>query len=157
MSLKVERCCRFEDLLRSLTVERKDICDAMIFALDNADSAFEVCVNLFNGSNFVPKIAHSSEPCLSTLGQKTKRHAVPDKLLRCNLCCRSIISLHCPQDHAYADCGDSDGCSDPVRDAHPDQGGAPLPHLRHPAQQHSACAQRFQIQDSHGSLLARHL
>ena len=35
--------CRFEDLLRSLTVERKDICDAMIFALDNADSAFEVC------------------------------------------------------------------------------------------------------------------
>ena len=34
--------CRFEDLLRSLTVERKDICDAMIFALDNADSAFEV-------------------------------------------------------------------------------------------------------------------
>ena len=34
--------CRFEDILRSLTVERKDICDAMIFALDNADSAFEV-------------------------------------------------------------------------------------------------------------------
>ena len=34
--------CRFEDLLRSLTVERKDICDAMVFALDNADSAFEV-------------------------------------------------------------------------------------------------------------------
>ncbi|DBA82509.1 TPA: hypothetical protein ACH3X2_000737 [Trebouxia sp. C0005] len=33
---------RFEDLLRSLTVERKDICDAMIFALDNADSAFEI-------------------------------------------------------------------------------------------------------------------
>ena len=33
---------RFEDLLRSLTVERKDICGAMIFALDNADSAFEV-------------------------------------------------------------------------------------------------------------------
>lgn len=41
-------CCRFEDLLRSLTVERKDICDAMIFALDNADSAFEV---------------HSAQPC----------------------------------------------------------------------------------------------
>ena len=38
--------CRFEDLLRSLTVERKDICDAMIFAVDNADSAFEVCQSL---------------------------------------------------------------------------------------------------------------
>ncbi|KAK9824009.1 hypothetical protein WJX72_006933 [[Myrmecia] bisecta] len=33
---------KFEDLLRALTVERKDICDAMVFALDNADSSSEV-------------------------------------------------------------------------------------------------------------------
>jgi hypothetical protein len=34
--------CRFEDLLRALTLERRDICDAMVFALDNAASAGEV-------------------------------------------------------------------------------------------------------------------
>eukprot|EP00891_Asterochloris_glomerata_P009463 jgi/Astpho2/9463/Aster-x1581 len=33
---------RFEDLLRALTLERADICDAMVFALDNSDSAYEV-------------------------------------------------------------------------------------------------------------------
>lgn len=34
---------RFEDLLRALTVERADIREAMVFALDNADCAAEVC------------------------------------------------------------------------------------------------------------------
>ena len=34
--------CRFEDLLRGLTVEKADICEAMTFALDNAECAFEV-------------------------------------------------------------------------------------------------------------------
>ena len=34
--------CRFEDLLRALTVEKADICEAMTFALDNAECAFEV-------------------------------------------------------------------------------------------------------------------
>lgn len=34
--------CRFEDLLRALTVEKADICEAMAFALDNAECAFEV-------------------------------------------------------------------------------------------------------------------
>ena len=34
--------CRFEDLLRALTVERADIREAMVFALDNADCAAEV-------------------------------------------------------------------------------------------------------------------
>lgn len=34
--------CRFEDLLRGLTVEKADICEAMVFALDNAECAFEV-------------------------------------------------------------------------------------------------------------------
>ena len=38
-------CCRFEDLLRALTLERADICDAMVFALDNSDSAYEVGPN----------------------------------------------------------------------------------------------------------------
>ncbi len=33
---------RFEDLLRQLTVERAAICEAMVFALDNADAAGEV-------------------------------------------------------------------------------------------------------------------
>lgn len=33
---------RFEDLLRGLTAERKDVRDAMVFALDNAESASEV-------------------------------------------------------------------------------------------------------------------
>ena len=32
---------RFEDLLRALTVERADIREAMVFALDNADCAAE--------------------------------------------------------------------------------------------------------------------
>lgn len=36
--------CRFEDLLRALTLERHDICEAMVFALDNAASAGEVWV-----------------------------------------------------------------------------------------------------------------
>ena len=35
--------CRFEDLLRAITVSRTDICNAMVFALDNAESATEVC------------------------------------------------------------------------------------------------------------------
>jgi hypothetical protein len=37
-------CCarRFEDLLRALTMARPDICDAMVFALDNAECAGEV-------------------------------------------------------------------------------------------------------------------
>ncbi|PRW57019.1 U2 snRNP-associated SURP motif-containing -like isoform X1 [Chlorella sorokiniana] len=34
---------KFEDMLRGLTVERADICAAMAFALDNAESASEVC------------------------------------------------------------------------------------------------------------------
>lgn len=34
--------CRFEDLLRSLSMERADIRTGMVFALDNADSAGEV-------------------------------------------------------------------------------------------------------------------
>ncbi len=34
--------CRFEDLLRAITVSRTDICNAMVFALDNAESATEV-------------------------------------------------------------------------------------------------------------------
>ena len=34
--------CRFEDLLRALTLERADIREAMVFALDNADCAAEV-------------------------------------------------------------------------------------------------------------------
>ena len=38
--------CRFEDLLRALTVSRTDICNAMVFALDNAESATEVCSRL---------------------------------------------------------------------------------------------------------------
>ncbi|KAK9835798.1 hypothetical protein WJX74_008275 [Apatococcus lobatus] len=33
---------RFEDLLRALTVEKADICEAMAFALDNAECAFEI-------------------------------------------------------------------------------------------------------------------
>lgn len=33
---------RFEDLLRALTMERSKICEAMVFAIDNADSASEV-------------------------------------------------------------------------------------------------------------------
>ncbi|KAK9865024.1 hypothetical protein WJX84_002089 [Apatococcus fuscideae] len=33
---------RFEDLLRGLTVEKADICEAMVFALDNAECAFEI-------------------------------------------------------------------------------------------------------------------
>jgi len=39
-----DKCCRvlrFEDLLRALTVERADIREAMVFALDNADCAAE--------------------------------------------------------------------------------------------------------------------
>ncbi|KAL3151330.1 hypothetical protein ABBQ38_013163 [Trebouxia sp. C0009 RCD-2024] len=47
---------RFEDLLRSLTVERKDICDAMIFALDNADSAFEI-VEILTDALTLPETA----------------------------------------------------------------------------------------------------
>ena len=39
--------CRFEDLLRALTVSRTDICNAMVFALDNAESATEVCFQLY--------------------------------------------------------------------------------------------------------------
>ena len=36
-------CChRFEDLLRAITMARPDICEAMVFALDNAESASEV-------------------------------------------------------------------------------------------------------------------
>lgn len=33
---------RFEDMLRIITVERRDIREAMAFALDNADSASDV-------------------------------------------------------------------------------------------------------------------
>lgn len=33
---------RFEDLLRGITCARPDICDAMVFALDNAECASEV-------------------------------------------------------------------------------------------------------------------
>lgn len=33
---------RFEDLLRAITIARPDICEAMVFALDNAESASEV-------------------------------------------------------------------------------------------------------------------
>ncbi len=33
---------RFEDLLRAITIARSDICEAMVFALDNAESASEV-------------------------------------------------------------------------------------------------------------------
>lgn len=36
---------RFEDLLRAITMARPDICEAMVFALDNAESATEVRVN----------------------------------------------------------------------------------------------------------------
>ena len=39
--------CRFEDLLRALTVEKADICEAMAFALDNAECAFEVGREMF--------------------------------------------------------------------------------------------------------------
>ena len=35
---------RFEDLLRAITMARSDICEAMVFALDNAESASEVRV-----------------------------------------------------------------------------------------------------------------
>lgn len=33
---------RFEDMLRTLTVERGDVREAMVFAMDNADAAAEV-------------------------------------------------------------------------------------------------------------------
>ena len=44
---------RFEDLLRALTVERADIREAMVFALDNADCAAEVrgCQLYFSWDN----------------------------------------------------------------------------------------------------------
>lgn len=34
--------CRFEDILRALTMERSKVCEAMVFAIDNAESAGEV-------------------------------------------------------------------------------------------------------------------
>lgn len=38
-------CTRFEDLLRGITMARPDICEAMVFALDNAESATEVRIS----------------------------------------------------------------------------------------------------------------
>lgn len=52
---------RFEDLLRSLTMERVDIRAGMVFALDNADSATEVSSSL--------RIHDFCQPCVQSLAQ----------------------------------------------------------------------------------------
>lgn len=46
--LNIQLACRFEDLLRSITVSRTDICNAMVFALDNAESATEVGQSMYS-------------------------------------------------------------------------------------------------------------
>lgn len=52
--------CRFEDLLRAITVSRTDICNAMVFALDNAESATEVG-SAFCGFHVLPdRVCQSS-------------------------------------------------------------------------------------------------
>ena len=54
--------CRFEDLLRALTVSRTDICNAMVFALDNAESATEVCSQLYRVEDSIMSTAAVREP-----------------------------------------------------------------------------------------------
>ena len=47
---------RFEDLLRGITLARPDICDAMVFALDNAECASEARVrtHAYTGNAHMP-------------------------------------------------------------------------------------------------------
>lgn len=55
---------RFEDLLRGLTAERKDVRDAMVFALDNAESASEV-VEILTEALTLPETPIPTKVCRS--------------------------------------------------------------------------------------------
>lgn len=65
----------FEDMLRSLTLERGQIKEAMGFALDNADAAGEVTFKLVSCSN---QRAHSCEAFLSYLTFRSFRRKTAD-------------------------------------------------------------------------------
>ncbi len=124
-------------MLRGLTVERTDICAAMAFALDNAESGVWGWSGRFE--------------C----------RCLPMKELRCAVCCElryllpafaacvalpGQICALCPNPRPPArsqrGVRDSGGRADAERDAHPPQDCPPLPRLRHPAQHQQRRAQR---------------